>query len=262
MIEKSNEGKNSTGQLFHLNSRVEPSDTFQDIISRVKYCIKDTPNYLLCGLHACGDLSVSMLRQFVTGDAKAVVNVGCCYNQLTERDDETIAQVGFPVSQYLISKNAKLGFSKRMIATQATCRWALDAQVSLENFKKHAWRAMLQVLLLDLYPHLKATVVVLGKLNRNAYKQDFNHYCKAAFKKLKLDSPSEELIQDIEQKYTPRIKEVAVFWTLRGLLSETIEAIILLDRLLYLQEHGIHSYLVPLFPQLDSPRNMAIVGIK
>jgi hypothetical protein len=221
-------------------------------------------------LHACGDLSVSMLRQFVNGDAKAVVNVGCCYNCLTEKyskeqsNDETDGPVyGFPVSQHLLAKKAELGYSQRMIATQATCRWALAAEHSLENFKKHGWRAILQVLIRQLFPNLDPASITVGKLPRLSFKKDFTTYCKAAFAKLRLPEPEQQRIKDLEETYdSRRMKELEVFLTLRGLISELVESVILLDRLVYLQEHDIESQLVALFPHTLSPRNIAIVGIK
>jgi hypothetical protein len=46
---------------------------------------RSLPRVVLVGLHACGDLTPSLLRTFACADAAvAVVVVGCCYNLLTE----------------------------------------------------------------------------------------------------------------------------------------------------------------------------------
>nr|KAJ0187954.1 hypothetical protein LSAT_V11C900473320 [Lactuca sativa] len=63
---------------------------------------------LLTGLHACGDLSVTMLRTFLDCEqVKAVVSIGCCYNLLSEEEEETVdddddlcgSGFGFPLSR-------------------------------------------------------------------------------------------------------------------------------------------------------------------
>jgi hypothetical protein len=267
IILRANESKHCTGMLYHINSRVETTDTFVDIVGKIQdYISTPDPSYLLCGLHTCGDLAPSMLRQFVIGDAKVVVNVGCCYNHLTEsesmKDSHSVNHHGFPMSQYLTSRQVHLGYSTRMTATQATSRWAKEEQESLTNFTKHAWRAMLQVAILSVDPSLSSQRISVGKLGRKAFKDGFVGYCEAAFEKLKIPLPSKDTLLNIESMYSPRINEVAVFWTLRAMMGEAIESIILLDRYLYLLEHNITCQLVPLFPQKDSPRNIAIIGIK
>jgi hypothetical protein len=267
IIQRANESKHCAGKLYHINSRVETTDTFEDILRKVNDHITiPNPSYLLCGLHTCGDLASSMLRQFVIGDAKVVVNVGCCYNHLTEVDFEEranpVEHPGFPMSQYLKSRRVQLGYSTRMTATQATSRWAKDVSTSLSNFTKHAWRAMLQVAILTADPSMSSQQITVGKLGRKAFKEGFIGYCRAAFQKLKIAMPSIETLMSIESNYSARVNEVAVFWTLRAMMGESIESIILLDRYLYLLEHNITSQLLALFPQQDSPRNMVIIGVK
>ncbi|KAJ2880855.1 hypothetical protein IWW38_005882, partial [Coemansia aciculifera] len=53
--------------------------------------------WMLCGLHACGDLSSSVLRAFVESDAAAVAVVPYCYNHITEGQ----GVAGFPLSAEL-----------------------------------------------------------------------------------------------------------------------------------------------------------------
>ena len=53
-----------------------------------------------------------------------------------------------------------------------------------------------------------------------------------------------------------------MYYVLRQLLAPLWEALILLDRLLYLRELGHASALVPLFDPHLSPRNYAVVGVK
>ncbi|KAL7088263.1 hypothetical protein ACP275_13G117100 [Erythranthe tilingii] len=75
---------------------------------------------VLAGLHACGDLSVTMLRSFMECNAvKAVVSIGCCYNLLSEDGNkEADNQCGFPLSAGAKSASLYLGKNARDLACQ------------------------------------------------------------------------------------------------------------------------------------------------
>ena len=57
-------------------------------------------------------------------------------------------------------------------------------------------------------------------------------------------------------------RRVVAYYVLRLLLAPLWEELILLDRLLFLNERGHEAALLPLFDPLLSPRNYAIVGVK
>jgi hypothetical protein len=49
--------------------------------------LKQDHNFLICGLHSCGELSSTMLDLFIKNEEiKCVVNVGCCYHLLHENE--------------------------------------------------------------------------------------------------------------------------------------------------------------------------------
>ncbi|KAK8469347.1 hypothetical protein PHAVU_005G055600 [Phaseolus vulgaris] len=76
---------------------------------------------VLAGLHACGDLSVTMLKTFLEcKDVKAVVSLGCCYNLLSEeRIEDGESQCGFPMSHAVRSTSLSLGKRARDLACQS-----------------------------------------------------------------------------------------------------------------------------------------------
>jgi hypothetical protein len=104
-------------------------------------------SFLLCGLHACGALSCSLLHHFVDKPSvHALVNVACCYHLLdekfvanpftrkltrtirrcrvsltfveTDRFDEHDS-CSFPLSRRLIDERTQLGRNARMLAVQS-----------------------------------------------------------------------------------------------------------------------------------------------
>ncbi|KAG7469567.1 hypothetical protein MATL_G00130150 [Megalops atlanticus] len=55
---------------------------------------------------------------------------------------------------------------------------------------------------------------------------------------------------------------VVVYFSLALLLAPVVETLVLLDRMLFLQERGLQSELVPLFDPAFSPRNLVLVAVK
>ena len=111
------------------------------------------------GLHACGDLSPTLLRCFAEGaaddDAVAgVVSVGCCYHRVT--------QARLPLSSTLREATraaeaaadaaalpaAPLSESARHLAVQAVRRWPpphTPIKTTRQRWRQHLWRCVLEL---------------------------------------------------------------------------------------------------------------------
>ncbi|KAJ3038962.1 hypothetical protein HK097_002989 [Rhizophlyctis rosea] len=187
-----------------------------------------------------------------------------------------------------------------MLACQATCRWSEQSDAR-ENFSRHFYRALLQVVIkeLDLLPSVEdSRDIVVGRLGRDAFGRGFANYARNALERLRVDverdvegrkefsgeSGEGGVLEGFEERYGEREKEVAVVWTLRAMLAEAIESLILVDRFLCLLERSgegdlggevvgsdavdgepnipLVVMLVPVFEPVDSPRNMVIVAKK
>ncbi|XP_034679353.1 methyltransferase-like protein 25 isoform X2 [Vitis riparia] len=110
--------------------------------------VHNESSFVLAGLHACGDLSVTMLRTFLEcKEVKAVVSIGCCYNLLSEEVCESSSsQCGFPMSTGIKSAGLSLGKSSRDLACQSAERWrVMGKDAGLHNFELHAFRAAFQM---------------------------------------------------------------------------------------------------------------------
>ena len=57
---------------------------------------------------------------------------------------------------------------------------------------------------------------------------------------------------------------IGPYWSLRAALGPVLETIILLDRLLFLQEHDnpLEAVILPIFDPILSPRNVALIAKK
>ncbi|XP_026417284.1 protein RRNAD1-like [Papaver somniferum] len=141
--------------------------------------MSDNPNkessLVLAGLHACGDLSVTMLRTFVESEeVKAIVSVGCCYNLLTEDEhpENTSPPCGFPLSDGLSSVGLSLGRNARDLACQSAERWrSLTEVAALQNFELHAFRAAFQMVLCKYYPKVLHTTPTIGRQGKALRRQ-------------------------------------------------------------------------------------------
>ncbi|KAF2286211.1 hypothetical protein GH714_011754 [Hevea brasiliensis] len=129
---------------------------------------------LLAGLHACGDLSVTMLKTFLEcEDFKAVVSIGCCYNLLSEECfDAAGSHCGFPMSTGVKSAGISLGKNSRDLACQSAERWTcLDKDVGLQNFELHTFRAAFQMVLCKYYPEIIKTSPSIGRQGKALRRQ-------------------------------------------------------------------------------------------
>lgn len=70
-------------------------------------------------------------------------------------------------------------------------------------------------------------------------------------------SSSDKVINFLQELIGP-------YWSLRAALGPVLETLVLLDRLLLLQEYGndLEASLLPIFSPVLSPRNMAIIAKK
>lgn len=92
-------------------------------------------SFLLCGLHACGSLSCSLLYHFISNcNVHSIANVACCYHLLEEKFSPNPFTglyhendpCSFPLSQILIQNRIKLGRNARMLAVQSLERNQAD----------------------------------------------------------------------------------------------------------------------------------------
>jgi len=222
----------------------------------------------IVGLHTCGDLAAASIRTFLSSPgAKILCNIGCCYRPLTEQfsynnSDPTNQQnAGFPLSSYLQSCNYSLGRLARTLAAQPLSRLASSPRLPDKSL---LWRAVLQAIAAKVAPHLSWQQMMVG--NIAAKSDSFVEYAKKCFDKFEVDigmSDQElsELYQEQENKFA---KKLNAFYQFRALFAPLVESIILVDRLVFLEEESCvkDCYLVKMFDSSISPRSYAVVATK
>lgn len=218
----------------------------------------------LIGLHTCGNLAPNCLQLFAADkNIKSICNVSCCYHFLTEEFDgatvDNSENFGFPMSQHLKSKQMVIGRSARMMSAQSPERILDKTELPNDTI---FYRALFEVLLDKHCSHIPKGQRQVGRFKKKI--SSFIEYVRKASSRLNVDmNLNDEGLQRILDEYEHRKHELDLFYLIRGMLAPVIESLILLDRLLFLQEKGIEdSFLVQLFNPVISPRCYGMVSIK
>ncbi|EAW14816.1 uncharacterized protein ACLA_002270 [Aspergillus clavatus NRRL 1] len=204
---------------------------------------------------------------------------------------------GFPMSKRLEAyehhsgAGVKLNITARSMSLQAPYNWG--RQDSEDFFTRHFYRALLQRVFVDrgvvakpvnptdLYgvetngPETVGNPLIVGSLRKAAFTS-FPAYVFAAVAKLSRDTHNgekvkarmagitEEELKRYEAEYWPRKKHLSVTWSLMSFSSALVEALIVVDRWQFLREHDSvkDCWVEPVFEYSESPRNLAVIGIK
>jgi hypothetical protein len=242
-------------------------------------------DWLVTGLHTCGDLATSTLRIFARSEALVLITLGCCYNHISPDD--------FPLSDMARKAQRETHFSFTrdlgMLATQTPQRWIETRHTYLlckapaktsssseqqadearpeddATFLKHWYRAVLQTIL-DAH-HIAVPREGTGKIRPRFYRQGFATYVREACRRMCISLPpffsDSELDNHIKNMEAAGGRRQMILCTsLRVLLAPLVEVAILIDRFVWLLEQGLDAALIPLFDPVISPRNMALVAIR
>ncbi len=165
------------------------------------------------------------------------------------------------MSAYLRSRLFWLGRNAMILAAQPLDRLAEKAALPSTSL---LWRAVLQIIFRDVAPLLSHRDKQVGRLA--AKSENFIDYVRKALKKAGVTSElSDEAIQSYLDKYGAEYGgKLNRFYQFRALFAPVVEAVILLDRVLFVLEQGQAKAagLYKLFDAVTSPRCYALVATK
>ncbi|XP_019375200.1 PREDICTED: protein RRNAD1 [Gavialis gangeticus] len=226
---------------------------------------------LLTGLHACGDLSVTLLRHFVhCPHVAAITSVACCYMKLSTRETPvppglvlppTVppATYGYPLSAWVAGlPGHTLSYKAREGACHAAEDYGQRLRSQSPGLRAHCYRAVLETLIRAADPSKQRLGV---QTIPGAHCLSFHEYARLGLARVGLD-PSTPLDVAHVDALLRREQQVIAYFTLALLLAPVVESLILLDRAIYLQEQGFQCRLIPLFDPQFSPRNLVLVAAK
>ncbi|KAM4690091.1 methyltransferase-like protein 25B isoform 2-T3 [Rhinophrynus dorsalis] len=206
---------------------------------------------LLTGLHACGDLSVAMLRHFARcPSVVGITSVACCYMKLTTSEmphppgilcpshsTETMqqAEYGYPMSSWVSQlPGHKLSYKAREVACHAIEDYTERLKAESNILRTHCYRAVLETIIRSKDPTMKRAGVQTIK---KAHELPFKEYARQGLKRVGLD-PDTPLNEVLVEQLLSQQQNVVAFFSLALLLAPLVETLILLDRMIFLQEEA------------------------
>ncbi|XP_066539444.1 protein RRNAD1 [Hoplias malabaricus] len=247
--------------------------------SNVCSCNKglNSSDFVLTGLHACGDLSATLLRHFVNCPrVKGITSVACCYMKLTTKENpnppgvvpppltDNIKEVlhsdyGYPMSEWVRGLSEyELSYKAREGACHAIEDYLNRLREESGLLKTHCYRAALECIIRAERPQLRRAGIQTIK---KAHTLSFSEYARLGLPRVGL--PADLSFDHVSvENMLGQQGRVVVYFSLALLLAPVVETLVLLDRMLFLQERGFQSQLVPLFDPALSPRNLVLVAVK
>ncbi|XP_061462898.1 methyltransferase-like protein 25B isoform X2 [Rhineura floridana] len=207
--------------------------------------------FLLTGLHACGDLSVALLRQFVRcPHVVGITSVACCYMKLTTKEGPNPpgqapthpcpspcpVEHGYPLSAWVAAlPGHQLSYKAREGACHALEDHALRLKSESATLRTHCFRAVLETVIRAANPAKKRLGV---QTIHKAYLLPFEEYARLGLEGVGLD-PGARLDSAAWEAMLAQEQKVVAFFSLALLLAPLAETLLLMDRTIFLQEQGI-----------------------
>ncbi|XP_045461076.1 probable methyltransferase-like protein 25 [Harmonia axyridis] len=233
----------------------------------------------MCGLHACADLSVTILDLFLEMDqVKSLVIMPCCYHRLGLREtvDEREYFKGFPISEalkYYFEKYDASNFLKRpflRLACQTTS--TTFQEMSDSQHEEHAKNFLMRGILQKAADEVGCNVSRLKrKSGKSLNESDFSFYLKNFCNNYKLipkssdakgDLDVERRIIEIWESNQDKLILMEALTALQTSLQSVCENILLQDKVQYLIENGVNCYIEKVTDDNISPRCHALIAIK
>uniref|UniRef100_A0A2K5EVE1 Methyltransferase like 25B n=1 Tax=Aotus nancymaae TaxID=37293 RepID=A0A2K5EVE1_AOTNA len=143
-------------------------------------------------------------------------------------------------------------------ACHALEEYAERLQKAVPGLRTHCYRAALETVIRRARPELRRPGV---QGIPRVHELKIEEYVQRGLQRVGLD-PQLPLNLAALQAHQAQENRVVAFFSLALLLAPLVETLILLDRLLYLQEQGFHAELLPIFSPELSPRNLVLVATK
>jgi len=211
-----------------------------------------TPDSFTVGLHTCGPLAVTHLKESVEHSVRGLINFGCCYLKITSPQDINLSQQ---------AKQHQLAISNHALTLATRGQIINDFEDFLLKKRVKLYRYMLHLLLYHQFD--RHHFVGVGDSSPKLYQKSFAHY---AGEKLKVLNIKHQLTaQQLEHffhesQHQDLVKKMFLMNIFRWQFGRVVELFILLDRALYLKESGLQVEINRYFDENISPRNIGILA--
>ncbi|MEK1942408.1 MAG: methyltransferase [Pseudomonas sp.] len=207
------------------------------------------PEHTPVALHACGDLHVRLLQLASSAGCTQLAVAPCCYNRIAGTHYQALSTAGQTSGLQLSVDDLGLPLSETVTA---------GARVRRQRDHSMARRLAFDLLQRELRAsddYLPTPSLPVAWLHK-----DFADYCRDLAQLKNVPTPANRDWAALEEKGWKRLAEVRNLELLRGLFRRPLELWLLLDRALFLQEHGYHVRLGRFCVSQVSPRNLMLLA--
>lgn len=203
-------------------------------------------NSLTIGLHSCGDLGTCLVKELGAKNECELLLFSCCYHKIEKGQNLSQAALKEPIT---FSKNAL------HLASRSGKIISIDDLLKRKRFKRH--RYSLHYFLYDFY---KIPFMGLGNTSPKDYQGSFSKYAKGHTDLSVLHKITEKELDSYYESLETQAKFLDNFNAdiIRLMLGRLIEQYIIIDRALYLKEHGHQARIEEVFDRSLSPRNILL----
>lgn len=243
-----------TGRERQLDNRVEYIQVKVDV-QNAKFKRILTKDSMTLGLHTCGPLANHQIIASCAGKIKGLISFGCCYEKLQhDPENQNISQAAKDLKQPIT-----FNYFALTLATRAHRK--MDVKNYELKLKVKYFRYAIHILLHDEYG--KKELISLGNSSPKLYDESFGSYVIEQFRRINL--PLRHNKEELDAYFAaPELQDLIwkmlVAGLIRNVFGRLMELYILLDRALYLEEHGYNVQLLEFFDEPISPRNLGIVA--
>lgn len=207
------------------------------------------PDQQLVALHACGDLHVALLKQATLIRSKQLLIAPCCYHLIGQDKYQPLSETGQASGLILAKRDLNLSMQKTVVAGQRE--------------KKHreievAWRLGFDLLQRSLRGAQQ--YLPLPSIRQSMLMGTFREFCDWACDKKNLTLADNIELRVFETGGWQRRLVNARIEVVTHAFRQLLERWLLLDRVIYLQEHGYSVELLNFCQDNITPRNAIIIG--
>ncbi|MDF3932566.1 methyltransferase [Pseudomonas citronellolis] len=207
------------------------------------------PGHSAVALHACGDLHVQLLRQAAGKRCRQLAIAPCCYNRIGDERYQPLSTAACASQLLLDQDDLRLPLAETVTA---------GARVRRQRDSSMARRLAFDLLQRELRgvdEYLPVPSVAPEWLHK-----PFADYCRDLAALKGLAPPAERDWDALHARGWQRLAEVRNLELLRGLFRRPLEIWLLLDRALFLIEHGYQVRLGRFCASQLTPRNLLILA--
>uniref|UniRef100_A0A8C2A7V1 Ribosomal RNA adenine dimethylase domain containing 1 n=1 Tax=Cyprinus carpio TaxID=7962 RepID=A0A8C2A7V1_CYPCA len=235
---------NTSDSVAQINTGVFPSGMANEMLTcktvPVTNCgAKKPARFVLTGLHACGDLSSTLLRHFANcPHVHVITSVACCYMKISTQENPNPLEFGYPMSDWVRGlPGHQLSYKGREGACHAIEDYLHRLREESGLLRTHCYRAILESII-------------------RAERHDMRRPGVQTVRKAHFQIDPVAVAAMLAQQ-----GKVVAYFSLVLLLTPVMETLVLLDRMVFLQERGFQSTLIPLFDAAFFPRNLVLVAV-